>query len=44
MLSTWLFTLIIVGAGFLLYKYGYYRGYLSSKELLDEIKKAQSDG
>lgn len=42
MLSPWLFTAIVVALGFLLYKYGYYRGVMDAKELREQIEKIQN--
>lgn len=42
MLAPWLFALISVVAGYLLYKYGYFRGVMDAKELREELEKIQN--
>ena len=41
-MSPILASLIAVAIGFLLYRYGYYRGVLDAKELRKEIEKIQN--
>lgn len=37
-----IFSLIAVVAGYLLYRYGYFRGVMDAKELREEIEKIQN--